>query len=137
MKKYSGKLVVLFMICVMLAGCGNEEEKTEEPAERTIYEISVPNVSEFCVDQDNQYLYYTVSGQSAICQAGMDGKLMAQFEVTADEAEPEVKAFMGEKPADAADLSKLCTVITFGNMRQIPESFQKNIRAILHMNYRK
>lgn len=108
MKKYSGKLVVLFMICVMLAGCGNEEEKTEEPAERTIYEISVPNVSEFCVDQDNQNLYYTVSGQSAICQAGMDGKMEAQFEVTADEAKPEVKAFMGEKPADAADLSKLC-----------------------------
>lgn len=109
MKKYK-RLVSLLLSCIMLAGCGETKETglAEVQADKTIHEISIPGILENCIDADAENLYYTVSGQSKIYQYTMDGTPLAQFTVTADAAEPEVQGFVGEKPADAADLSGLC-----------------------------
>ncbi len=109
MKKYKGP-VSLLLSCIMLAGCGEPKDNgvTEPQADKTIHEISIPGILENCIDAEAENLYYTVSGQSKIYQYTMDGTPVAQFAVTADEKEPEVQGFAGEKPADAADLSGLC-----------------------------
>lgn len=101
-------LAVLIMQGLFFTGCAGAKEKEQEQKDKTISEISVPDLLEHCVDENGEYYYYTVSGQSVIYKCAMDGTPVAQFTVNADESEPDTQAFLGEQPPEAVNLSGLC-----------------------------
>lgn len=107
-KIWLGFMVALMFLTPLFTGCTDKQEETVESKNKTIYELSVPGLLEYCVDETGEQLYYTVTGESVIYQCAMDGTPVAQFTVNADESEPNTQGFIGEQPLDAADLSGLC-----------------------------
>ncbi|MGN0431916.1 MAG: extracellular solute-binding protein [Lachnospiraceae bacterium] len=106
-KRYRG-LLSLFLSCILLVGCGAQEETADKPKDKTISQMSVPGILENCIDAEAENLYYTMSGRSVIYQYTMDGTFMAEFAVTADEEQPAVMEILEEESGNAADLSGLC-----------------------------
>lgn len=107
-KKLSRVLPFFLILFCMFTGCVGQEEEQKEQKDKTISEIPVPGLLEYCIDESGKHYYYTVSGESAIYQCSMDGRQLARFEVTADDGEANTYGFYGEQPPEAADLSGLC-----------------------------
>ena len=102
------KITMLLLLCLFLSGCSGRTQEQKAQKEKIISEISIPGVTEFCMDEAGEYYYYTVSGESVIYQCTAEGTPVAQFMVDADDSQPEVLGYMGENPAETIDLSCLC-----------------------------
>lgn len=102
------RLYILLICALLLTGCGKTDQGGPESRKADIGSISVSRLSESCVSPDGGYLFCTLKGSSSIYQYTTDGKKIAEFQVTADDAKEKVMEFAGEEPENAAALTGLC-----------------------------
>ena len=102
------RLYILLICALLLTGCGKTDQGGTESRKADIGSISVSGLSESCVFPDGGYLFCTLKGSSSIYQYTTDGKKVAEFQVTADDAKEKVMEFAGEEPENAAALTGLC-----------------------------
>ncbi len=122
------KLLIVFLLFgLSLFGCTGEKNAEMAEKDKVISEISVPGLLEHCVDEAGQYVYYTVNAESVIYQSTIDGTVVGQFAVTADDAEPDKQGFIGEKPPEAVNLCGLCMS---GNTLYCFRPLKKTLMAI-------
>lgn len=107
MKLYKKTLASLLALCLLLSGCVKPQEEEQEQRDKTISEIAIPGMIEFCVDEAGEYYYYAVTGESTIFKCAMDGTPVAQYTVDADNGEPDVLSFMEDQLSMAVNLSGL------------------------------
>lgn len=120
-------MVAVLLFCLFLFGCSKPREEKKEQKDKTVSEIFIPGLLEYCVDAFGEYYYYTVSGKSVIYQCAMDGTPVAQFEIMADATQPEKYDYTEEQATSVADLSGLCIS---GNMMYCYRGIKGSLMAV-------
>ncbi len=91
---------------LLLCACGKKEEKTDVVRNTAVQRYEMSGLKEFCVDEE--YLYCILNEDDSVYQYALDGAFIKSYEINADDELADVYTFLGERPANADDLSGLC-----------------------------
>ena len=108
-KKKTCLIIMLsgLLICNCVEGCSskNTEQQTIDPE---VTEISVPNLVDYCIDEEEKYLYLTQKGEMTVYRYTLEGEAAGEYPFTADEDLNDIREYLPGEEEEKETIRGLC-----------------------------